>query len=246
MGEPLNYGLELPQRCHSLLTQLSRAAQKVHGDGSRKLGPLTSTFLLAMSMPIVIIPIERLHYVGLANDKKVNRALGKAVSQVLGDGPIEQAPFFRRGDWRYVRYWAKDDLTDVLSRIKGGGLPDRVAGDLRSDEAVSNSANLRSCDWASFIRNGLAHGGVFYLDEYGSSARANSAPVKRYAFFSKREPKEVPEGVAKIPWAGDERPDLNFLSIGEGDYRDFLRRWVSWLTTSGTAKKLERILDVAA
>jgi hypothetical protein len=60
MGNPLHTSLELPQRCLQLIDELWAAVEDTKEKQHPELGSLTTTFLLAMSMPIVNLPMERL------------------------------------------------------------------------------------------------------------------------------------------------------------------------------------------
>jgi hypothetical protein len=60
MGIPLHYSLEVPQRCLQLIDNLWSIAKKTRQTNRPDLGPLTSTFLISMSMPIVNLPVERI------------------------------------------------------------------------------------------------------------------------------------------------------------------------------------------
>lgn len=60
MGIPSNYSIDLPNRCLALLEGLW---DHVSGDDKLGLlhgGPLTTTFLLSLAIPIVVMPTERI------------------------------------------------------------------------------------------------------------------------------------------------------------------------------------------
>jgi hypothetical protein len=72
MGNPLHFSLEVPKRAHQLLRDLYEHLGE--SDGTRL--PLKATFLLSVSMPIVILPIERiLKYRRNANSGRMDDAV---------------------------------------------------------------------------------------------------------------------------------------------------------------------------
>jgi hypothetical protein len=78
MVNPLHYSLELPQRCLQLIEELWPHAEKARQRGLPKLGALTTTFLISMSMPIINLPVERIERYknergqGYADDRHVD------------------------------------------------------------------------------------------------------------------------------------------------------------------------------
>lgn len=72
MGNPTHFSLEVPKRAHQLLRDLYE--QLGDSEGTRL--PLKATFLLSISMPIVILPIERiLKYKRTPNEVHMNDAV---------------------------------------------------------------------------------------------------------------------------------------------------------------------------
>jgi hypothetical protein len=227
MGNPANYSLELPERCLLLLDGLWPQAQATFQPNHRNLGPLTSTFLISMSMPIINLPIERiercdggenLHY---ANDRPIDPKAAEAITEILQKGFLKDAPFFVDGAWRFV-----NSDSPPFPNI-AHGLPEPIAEKLCEADAARSAANMPVSQWSSILRNALAHGGVAYLDEHGKSCYEK--PVKMYAFVSGKYDEACNE--KKKPLI-----KVNFLRISETDYYDFLRRWVDWLKMSGIAK----------
>ena len=230
MGNPRNYSLELPKRCLMLLDSLWPHAQTIFQAEQPDLGPLTSTFLISMSIPIINLPIERIerrigdedrHY---ANDRPVNPAVVSAIVKTLQERPLRDAPFFKDGAWRFVACRTPPSLNIA------NGLPEAIADGLGSIGAEKNAAEMQASQWCSILRNALAHGGIAYLNEQGRSSYGE--PVKMYAFVSGKydqESKEKPKPLTAV----------NFLRISEIDYRDFLRRWVYWLLDTGIARASE-------
>lgn len=230
MGNPLNYSLELPQRCLRLIDEGWDRVSKIYPEDNDRLGPMTSTFLLSMSMPIINIPIERIDRrrdkpeTEYANDRPLNKMAALEIDKVIRKGLLRVAPFFEHGAWRL--YTAEIPPPINIAR----GLPERIAHALNDDKSVKAAADMPTSQWCSILRNALAHGGIAYLDEKGHSSWGT--PVKMYAFVSGRYDRT----------AQDDRRSLigvNFLRISETDYRKFLRSWVQWLKDSGIARALE-------
>lgn len=230
MGNPLNYSLELPQRCMQLIDGAWEHVSKTYPQGNNELGPMTSTFLLSMSMPIINIPIERIerhrgnadqYYI---NDRLIDENITAAIDDIIGGREFGKCPFFMNNCWRFYKL-------KVSKKINiADGLPHYVAAALNDAKAVEEAAKMDTSQWCSVLRNALAHGGIAYLDESGHSSWGK--PVKMYAFASGKYDEESPD-----------RPKpliaVNFLRISEFDYREFLRSWVKWLEESGIARALE-------
>ena len=230
MGNPRNYSLELPERCLLLLDRLWPHARATFQAEQPDLGPLTSTFLISMSIPIINLPIERIerrrgdedrHF---ASDRPINPAAASAIVETLQERSLRDAPFFKDGAWRFVSCG-----TPPFPNI-AYGLPEAIADELGAEDAAKNAAEMPASQWCSILRNALAHGGIAYLNEQGRSSYGE--PVKMYAFVSGKydqENKDLPKPLTAV----------NFLRISEIDYRDFLRRWVVWLRDTGIARASE-------
>jgi len=230
MGNPRNYSLELPERCLLLLDELWSRAQVTRSVDRPDLGPLTSTFLISMSMPIINLPIERIERRGgneashYASDRPVDPAAANAIVETLQRRSFGDAPFFVDGAWRFVSC-RKPPFPNIAY-----GLPDPIAEELSAEDAALDAARMPASQWSSILRNALAHGGVAYLNRQGRSSFEE--PVKMYAFVSGKydqESEEKPKPLTAV----------NFLRISETDYRDFLRRWVCWLRDTGIAAASE-------
>lgn len=224
MGNPANYSVDLPSRCLLLLEQLWLHAETVHAPGERALGPLTSTFLISMSMPIINLPIERIERhrnakgPAYANDRPIAPAIVREIDRVLGGGLFKKAPFFREHAWSFARCGEKP-FPNIAH-----GVPPAIADQLASEDGAKLAAKLQTLQWCSILRNALAHGGVAYLDEDGRSSYGR--PVRMFAFASGQYPK---------PGDGDPKQlvGVNFLRISKVDYFAFLRSWVAWLREAG-------------
>ncbi|RAI01431.1 hypothetical protein DLJ53_08315 [Acuticoccus sediminis] len=211
MGNPTHFSLEVPKRAHQLLRDLYE--QLSDSDGTRL--PLKATFLLSISMPIVILPIERIlkykqkRAEGHMNDAVLNPRLADAVDRAIDlKGKVHEAKFFT-GPWQYATLERGAGFPNLAVE----GLPDSVAAQLDAPEAVERARSLAADTFCRILRNALAHGGVLYLDQHG---RSNSgAPVCRFAFVSTDRLNNPTK--------------LHFLRIKMADYRAFLQLWVDWL-----------------
>lgn len=237
MGNPQHFGIELPHRCLTLVEELWDKAAQVRGGERPDLGPLTTTFLMSMSMPIINLPVERIErQIGLGgaegyiDDRHVSRDAVAAFQDTIHRGRLDQAPFFKDGEWRFVRH---EGRPVNFARE----LPEDIAARLDEPEALTRAANLPAGQWNSALRNSLAHGGILYLDERGRSSHGQ--PVKMLAFVSGKFANGVcpnKEGKECRGIRGN-LTAVNILRINESDYRDFLRRWVSWLGETGISRK---------
>ncbi|MEN2990918.1 hypothetical protein WG926_21575 [Tistrella sp. BH-R2-4] len=211
MGSPTHFSLEVPKRAHQLLRDLYE--QLTDSDGTRL--PLKATFLLSVSMPIVILPIERIlkykqkHAEGHMNDAVLNTRLADAIDRAIDlKGEVHEAKFFT-GPWQY----ASLEKGASFPNLAVAGLPDAVAAQLDKPEAIEHAKSLSADTFCRILRNALAHGGVLYLDQHG---RSNSgAPVRRFAFVSTDRSYNPTK--------------LHFLRIKMVDYRAFLQQWIDWL-----------------
>lgn len=211
MGNPTHFSLEVPKRAHRLLRDLYEHLGDSDGTGLS----MKATFLLSVSMPIVILPIERIlkykrnpaevHM----NDAIINARLADAVDQALDfDGKVHDTKFFA-GSWQY----AVLEKGYGFPNLAADGLPINVAEQLDSPNAIEDARNLSANRFCKILRNALAHGGVLYLDQNGRSVPGS--PVRRFAFVSTDNPKNPTK--------------LFFLRIKMADYRLFLERWIDWL-----------------
>lgn len=230
MGNPQHFSLELPQRCLQLLNDLYLDLPVAESCGQTPL-KLKATFLLAISMPMINLPLERInkyrddghtnvHPVGHMNDAPLNEGLGKAIKKAIDpEIALKAAPFFKSGAWRYHKL-PKENGFPNLAKV---GLPQAIAQQLREDKSDAGSliSTKLFCD---ILRNSLAHGGVLFLNEHGESADRD--PVRMFAFVSTNRMNN---------------PDaLHILRIGMKEYRTFLGSWANWLKRSGLQKDLGR------
>ena len=232
MGNPQHYSIELPRRCMTLLEQLLPQASEIHGGERPELGPLTSTFLISMSMPILNTPIERIERQlgkregeGYADDARLIPDAATAFDTVIRKGKLGNSPFYRDGSWRFHQVGQRP-FPNIST-----GISNEIATALTADAAVEAAREMNASQWVSILRNAMAHGGIAYLDEHGRSSR--DTPVKMYAFVSGKYGKpRCDHADADCRFGMGSLKALNILRISETDYLAFLRLWVSWLEST--------------
>lgn len=237
MGNPRHYSIELPGRCIELIERLWPAVSEIHGGEHPELGPLTSTFLLSMSMPIINVPLERIERhinkpdgAAYADDRPLSEDAVKAFQSVIQKGKLHDSPFYDEGAWHFLSIKGKR-MPNIAH-----GLPEDWGKALGGDDATKNAHNMPAAQWISVLRNAMAHGGIAYLDENGQSS--HGAPVKMYAFVSGKYAKpKCQHADADCRFGMGELESLNILRISEEAYRTFLQKWVAWLSDMRDAKQ---------
>lgn len=226
MGIPQHFSLELPQRCQQLISELY---ENVPTSKDSRPAPfkLKATFLLAISMPMINLPLERIEKyldgkpnppAGHMNDAIRNRHAAKAIKSVVDNTiKLQKAPFFVAGAWRYCELPKGTRFPDLAGR----GLPQDIATTL-NDKAAEAGPLITTQLFCSILRNSLAHGGILFLNEQGQSTSED--PVQKFAFVTTNR--------MRNPNA------LHFLRVGMKDYREFLAKWAKWLEDSGLQKDL--------
>lgn len=223
MGSPENYSLDIPRRCQMLIDELWAEVSRKRASGVL---PLNASFLLAISTPMVNLPIERIwkpqmnRAVGHLNDAVLNPRLAATIRKGIGSDVVANADFYRPGKWHY-HYLPKGG---VLPDLPQHGLPKPVEAALASPGADQAAGALSTATFCTILRNGLAHGGILYLDKEGQTTR--NAPVQKFCFVSTKQSR--PNGIE----------GLHFLRVGMKDYRTFLQLWTNWLYASATRLKV--------
>ncbi len=224
MGNPTHFSLDVPKRAHQLLRELYD--QLGNSEGTKL--PLKATFLLSVSMPMVILPVERIlnaKQKGHMDDAVINPGLADAVGQAINlEARVHLAGFFT-GPWQY----ASLEKGSGFPNLAVCGLPDDIAEQLDAPDAIEAAKNLSTDHFCRILRNALAHGGVLYLDKHGRSP--SGAAVQRFAFVSTDRSTNPRK--------------LYFLRIGMADYRAFLQRWVDWLKAEAMEKVLAEDVGLA-
>lgn len=225
MGIPANYSRELPERCLYLIDQLLPQVEQTFLPGQEAVGPLTTTFLLAMATPIVVLPIERVERhrtavaEGYVDDRALSPELASAVDASLGGRPVRKSSFYEIGNWRLARIPHQPGQN--LARY----FPHDLSEILASQQAETAAAAMCASEWASCVRNALAHGGIAYLDANGHQTYGQRA--EKLAFIS---------GKYGIDPSTPEQ--LRVLCIDESSFLVFLRKWVVWLRDTGLSFEL--------
>lgn len=225
MGIPANYSHELPERCLHLIDALLPSVESISFPGQENIGPLTTTFLLAMATPIVLLPIERVERhresetEGYVDDRAHAPQWAEAVNEALGGRPVRKSPFFEIGKWRLAR------LPHQAGQNLARYFPAALSEALSSQQAETDAARMCASEWASCVRNALAHGGIAYLGANGFQTYGQKA--EKLAFISGKygDDPSTPE-------------QLRVLCIDESDFIAFLRAWVKWLHGTGISYEL--------
>jgi hypothetical protein len=215
---PEHYARDIVERCETLIESLLPVVMQ---DPAKRFGgPLGTTFLVAMSTPMILLPIERMlkpsaNRDSVADDRTVDESLGKAVAETLGATTrFGDTPFARAGAWSYVGGQSPFNLA--------GGIPGELLEQLSENESSRAALNTSAIRVLTDLRNALAHGGIACLDERGRQTDGQAAML---AFVG---------AVMK----GGRITGVNVLRIGEGDYRQFLAAWASWLRETGVTVAL--------
>lgn len=214
---PEHYARDIVERCDRLIESLLPVVMGDSGTGFG--GPLGTTFLVAMSSPMILLPIERMlkpvDRDVVANDRSVDETFGKAVSEVLSrPSKFGDAPFAREGAWSYVAGHRPFNVAE--------GLPHGLLDKLSTETAARAAMDAPATRILSDLRNALAHGGVAYLDENGRQTDGQAAML---AFVG-------------AVMRGPRITGVNVLRIGEREYREFLAAWASWLRQAGVTAAL--------
>lgn len=221
MGNPRNYSLELPERCLALIDELWGGVLDVKSHTDRYGGPLTTTFLLAMATPMILLPVERILNEWDGDRSADDRPLDPDTARRLRDGfdrdpTFGAAPFFHpEGGWSYVFVADRFNIAH--------GLPNEVATRLATGGAAGAAADLDAMEAMRAIRNALAHGVVGFLNQDGFSSHGEISTM--LAFVGEKTVRRKFEG-------------SHVLRISEAGFRSFLHRWVDWLNDSGVAQAM--------
>lgn len=220
MGIPKHYSLQLPDRCRSLIEELWAAVEKAPS-ADRYGGSLTTTFLLSLATPMIVMPVERLlkqgWQEGFADDRPLDAAVTAIVQGAFGARVrFGDCPFFSRDDgWTYA--FSPSGFNVAY------GLPHQIAEELALHSAQQAASELGATDAIKALRNALAHAVIAYLDAQGHSTFGASAHMLAFVGEVREDRKFV---------------GLHILRISESGFRAFLGRWVDWLNASGVADAL--------
>lgn len=221
MGLPSHYSRDLVARCECLLANLMPVVEKgLEGDGKFG-GVLTTTFLLAMATPMIVLPIERIYKNGgVGNDSEVNKGLTAEVKKTL-DGTMKfgEAPYFSKVDWRLVSDRAPFNIAAAW--------PADLLKALGDDAAAQAAKDISAKAMMTHLRNALAHGGVTYLDKHGEQSHGQAD---------------------MLGFASTTNKGATYLisRVSQSQFASFISAWADWILRSGVADKLSKSLELAA
>jgi hypothetical protein len=188
--------------------------------GDRKFGgSLGTTFLLAMAMPMVILPIERILKPSteqspdaISDDTEIDPRLAEIVAEGLSERQaFGNAPFFQPGAWSYIPRSERFSLA--------GAWPTTIIDQLCEDAAFRAAEKASAKQVLICLRNALAHGGVAYLDKDGHQTGGPAAMLAFVSTLSKMDKvtsRHVVDG-------------CRVLRITQDDFACFLGLWADWL-----------------
>jgi hypothetical protein len=154
MTAPQHYSRDIAQRCKRLIENLWPSVKQGFPDDAQFGGTFSTTFLLAIATPMIVLPIERIF-----------RPASERADQVGDDrqiGPARAfgaAPFVEPGRWSYVPEYPKFNIADEW--------PPKVLGSLAAPEAQTAADHAPARQILLDLRNALAQGGVAYLEANG-------------------------------------------------------------------------------
>jgi len=211
---PEHYSRDIAQRCQSLVRDLRPVVQRGLANDDRFGGPLSTTFLLALATPMVVLPFERIFKPAnpgakyAADDRYLDPVLAREVDEVLGPGrPFGAAPFATPGQWTYVAGYRPFNVAKLWPRD--------LLETLGTREACEAAIAAPAARVLGDLRNALAHGGIVYLDASGRQTGGDAAML---AFAG-----------TKLDWRTRRLIELNILRISETEFFKFLMAWADWL-----------------
>jgi len=211
--------MEIAARCQDLIELLVDQTDSDPKLTARWRGPLRTTFLLAMSTPMLVLPMERLfkpvlRKAGVADDSQLDPAAGDRVLTTFADGrPFQEADFYEAEMWSYIDATKRFPVAEVW--------PGEIFDQLEATKAFDGAAAAPTSDILECLRNALSHGGVAYLDSRGRQSEDATSML----------------GFAAYPSLG-RRDELRILRISVDGYQRFLAAWSNWLTSTGIEGKL--------
>ena len=224
---PQHYSRDIAARCQALISQLYTRVADGLPDDDHFGGPLSTTFLLAMATPMIVLPIEWIFKPSIGDtagdDRKLDEGLAGLMADALGPGKtFGETPFAAANCWSYVDGYPLFNIANTW--------PHALLQKLAAPEAFENARKAFARRILLDLRNALAHGGVTYLDENG---RNTGGPAAMLAFAGMKMDNRKVVG-------------LNVLRVREDDFRAFLAAWADWLERPGVADVLNSKSSVAA
>lgn len=214
---PEHYARDLVERCDTLIESLLPVV--MNDRSSRFGGPLGTTFLMAMSTPMILLPMERMFKAtkqdSVADDRSIDETLGKAVTDMLSaTARFGDAPFAQAGAWSYVAGHKPFNLA--------AGVPRELLERLSEPKGANAAMDAPAVRVLTDLRNALAHGGIAYLDAQGRQTDGQAAMLALVGAVMKN----------------NRITAFNVLRIGEREYRAFLSAWALWLREAGVTAAL--------
>lgn len=220
MTRPTHYSVQIAKRCQRLIEGLAHRLATDPTLSDERGDPLLTTFLLAMSTPMLVLPIERLIWPalrsrgGVADDTQLDEALCARMGEALAEKRLFGAtPFFESRAWAFV------DAVPLFSVAHDW--PQEILEMLCGDEALRAAEEAPAATILNCLRNALAHGGITYLDRAGLQ-REEETNMIAFAAYS----------------AGHRRKELRLLRISVDGYQRFLAAWAAWISDSGVQDAL--------
>ena len=212
MGRPTHYSTELATRCQRLIDRLIDQVEQDAILSQEFRGPLRTTFLLAMSTPMIVLPMERLYKpvinrAGVADDTPIDPMVKSRVQAVFDGRAFRDTPLFEDDQWAYIAETQSFPVADPW--------PSPVFDELDRPGSKEAASAAPMVDIVGCLRNALAHGGVAYLDDRG---RQSDDATAMFGFASR------PDG---------KRSALRLLRVSTDAYQRFLARWSGWLADAG-------------
>lgn len=219
MGRPAHYSTEIARRCQRLIDRLVEQVEQDQVLSHEFRGPLRTTFLLAMSTPMIVLPMERLYKpiinrAGIADDTALDPAVQDRVQMLFDGRGFRETVLFEPGAWAYISETGNFPVADPW--------PSSAFADLDRPEALEAAAAAPTEEILSCLRNALAHGGVAYLDHRG---RQSDDATGMLGFASR------PNG---------KRTALRLLRVSVDAYQRFLELWSRCLADTG----MEMVLTI--
>lgn len=214
MGTPGHYSRDVVVRCQHLIEE---CLPLVQASRNRKFGgPLSTTFLLAMATPMIILPIERIIQPGQRTSRRAGKRVAderirdKKLSERMDEfckKPFGATEFGRRSHWSRVSGFQYFNTA--------GWWPDELLGMLGGAKAIEDCNSVSALDVLKDLRNALAHGAIAYLNAAGNHVEGDEAAMLAFGAFN-----------------GGDQSSLNVLRISEAHFRSFLAAWSDWLSST--------------
>ena len=227
MGIPEHYSRDIPSRCQTLIDNLWPSVKRGFSGDRAFGGPLSTTFLLALATPMIVLPTERILKLlerrpgQVGDEREVDPELDQRIAKAFSPGvTFGVAPFRRGGRWSYVANWERFNIARDW--------PQELLHSLAEPEAAKSADEAPAKQIIFDLRNALAHGGVAYLDAEGRQTQGEAAML---AFAAA---------------ARSGRSALNILRVSEDDFLLFLQSWAQWLAKPRIRRILNQMDPLAA